>query len=108
MCSRGRRFPGARARAATRNRMRPLFRGPYRRVGRGTDDGSVHDKDNTNIWNTAFGRTTLNRTAFTAFLGTLTAALSSIPAGAHAAAGRDSRAPKSPETEPTDHTAPPA
>jgi hypothetical protein len=36
-----------------------------------TDDGSVHDKDNTYNWNTAFGGTTPNGTAFTAFLGTL-------------------------------------
>jgi hypothetical protein len=36
-----------------------------------TDDGSVHDKDNTYTWNTAFGATTPNGTAFTAFLGTL-------------------------------------
>jgi hypothetical protein len=36
-----------------------------------TDDGSVHDKDNTYTWNTVLGGTTPNGTAFTAFLGTL-------------------------------------
>jgi hypothetical protein len=36
-----------------------------------TDDGSVHDKDNTYTWNTTVGGTTPNGTAFTAFLGTL-------------------------------------
>jgi hypothetical protein len=37
-----------------------------------TDDGTtVHDKDNLYTWNTAFGGTTPNGTAFTAFLGTL-------------------------------------
>ena len=36
-----------------------------------TDDGSVHDKDKTYTWNTTFGGTTPNGTAFTDFLGEL-------------------------------------
>lgn len=36
-----------------------------------TDDASVHDKDNLYTWNTVFGGTTPNGTAFTEFLGTL-------------------------------------
>jgi hypothetical protein len=36
-----------------------------------SDDGSIHDKDNTYTWNTAFGHTEPNGTAFTEFLGTL-------------------------------------
>jgi Protein of unknown function (DUF1566) len=36
-----------------------------------TDDGSVHDKDNTYSWTTVVGDTTPNGTAFTAFVGTL-------------------------------------
>src|SRR5262245_14282963 len=36
-----------------------------------TDDGSVHDKNNTYTWNTAMVGTTPDGTAFTAFLGTL-------------------------------------
>jgi hypothetical protein len=36
-----------------------------------TDDGSVHDKDNTYTWNTALKGTTPDGTVFTAFLGTL-------------------------------------
>ncbi len=38
---------------------------------RKTDDGSVHDRDNQYTWNTAFGGTAPNGTAFTVFLGTL-------------------------------------
>ena len=41
-----------------------------------TDDGSVHDKANPYTWNTAFGGTTPNGTAFTAFLGTLNGGVS--------------------------------
>jgi hypothetical protein len=42
-----------------------------------TDDGSVHDKDNTYTWSTAIGGTTPDGTVFTAFLGTLNGGLSS-------------------------------
>lgn len=38
---------------------------------RKTDDGSVHDKDNSYSWNTADPNTPPNGTAFTEFLGTL-------------------------------------
>jgi hypothetical protein len=41
-----------------------------------TDDGSVHDKDNTYTWNTEFPGTPPNGTAFTAFLGTLNGGVS--------------------------------
>jgi hypothetical protein len=36
-----------------------------------TDDGSVHDKDNTYSWSMSVGGTTPNGTAFTDFLGML-------------------------------------
>jgi hypothetical protein len=42
-----------------------------------TDDGSVHDKDNFYSWNTAFGTTPPDGTAFTVFLGTLNGGVSS-------------------------------
>jgi len=41
-----------------------------------TDDGMVHDKDNTYTWNTISFETTPNGTAFTAFLGTLNGGVS--------------------------------
>ena len=45
-----------------------------------TDDGSVHDKDNTYTWTTTSGGTTPNGTAFTVFLGTLNGGVAD-PAG---------------------------
>jgi len=43
---------------------------------RKTDDGSVHDKDNSYAWNAAVGGTTPNGTVFTEFLATLNTAIS--------------------------------
>ena len=47
-----------------------------------TDDGSVHDKDNTYSWTLTAGGLPPDGTAFTAFLGTLNNGTSSIPATA--------------------------
>ncbi|HZR80913.1 MAG TPA: DUF1566 domain-containing protein [Candidatus Binatia bacterium] len=41
-----------------------------------TDDGSVHDKDNSYTWNTTAGGTTPNGTVFTGYLGTLNGGVS--------------------------------
>lgn len=42
-----------------------------------SDDGSVHDKDNSYTWNTTFAGTTPNGTVFTDFLGALNNCVSS-------------------------------